>query len=104
MPLGMEVDIGPSGDSVLDGDPAPPRKGHSCHSSPLFAAHVYCSHGRPSQLLLSSCFEYSALSIGIRNTPLVNKVMWRKSSIKISRFSLLKINIIVYVLCTDTVR
>jgi len=29
-----------------------PRKGHS---SPLFSAHVYCCHGRPSQLLLSSC-------------------------------------------------
>jgi len=23
---------------------------------PLFSAHVYCGHGRPSQLLLSSCF------------------------------------------------
>jgi len=31
MPLGMEVDLGP-GHIVLDGDPAPPRKGHS---SPL---------------------------------------------------------------------
>jgi len=30
-----------------------PRKGHS--SPPLFSAHVYCGHGRPSQLLLSSC-------------------------------------------------
>jgi len=30
----------------------PPRKGHC---SPLFSAHVYCGHGRPSQLLLSSC-------------------------------------------------
>jgi len=32
MPLGMEVDLGP-GHIVLDGDPAPPVKGHS---SPLF--------------------------------------------------------------------
>ena len=32
--------------------PSYPRKGHSC---PLFSAHVYCGHGRPSQLLLSSC-------------------------------------------------
>jgi len=39
---------------VLDGDPArrPPRKGHS--SPPLFLG-VCCGHGRPSQLLLSSC-------------------------------------------------
>ena len=29
-------------------------KGHS--SPPLFSAHVYCGYGRPSQLLLSSCY------------------------------------------------
>jgi len=35
-------------------DPVPPRR--NGHSSPsLFSAHVYCGHGRPSQLLLSSC-------------------------------------------------
>ena len=43
MPLGMEVNLGP-GDVVLDADPAP-----------VFSAHVYCGHGRPSQLLLSCC-------------------------------------------------
>jgi len=32
-----------------------PRKRHS---SPLFSAHVCCGHGRPSQLLLSSCWAY----------------------------------------------
>jgi len=31
MPLGMEVDLRPS-HIVLDGDPAPPRKGHSSPS------------------------------------------------------------------------
>ena len=31
-------------------DPAPP---------PLFSTHVYCGHGRPSQLLLSSCILLS---------------------------------------------
>jgi len=50
-PLGTDVDIGP-GHIVLDGDPAPPAKG--VHS-PLFSAHVFCGHSRPSQLLLSSC-------------------------------------------------
>ena len=25
-------------------------------AAPLFSAHVYCGHGRPSQLLLSSCY------------------------------------------------
>jgi len=52
MPLGTEVDLGP-GHIVLDGDPVPPRKGHS---SPFFSALVYCGHDRPSQLLLTSCY------------------------------------------------
>jgi len=55
MPLGTEVGLG-SGDIVLDGDPAPPKKGHS----PKFSAHAYCGHGRPSQLLLSSCILANA--------------------------------------------
>jgi len=50
--LGTEVDLGP-GHIVLDGDPAPPRKMGT--AAPVFSAHVYCGHGRPSQLLLSSC-------------------------------------------------
>jgi len=50
-PLGTEVALGP-GHIVLDEDPAPPRKGNS---SPLVSARVYYGHGRPSQLLLSSC-------------------------------------------------
>jgi len=37
MPLGMKVYLG-LGHIVLDGDPAPPKKGHSPH----FSAHVYC--------------------------------------------------------------
>jgi len=37
MSLGMEVDLG-QGDFVLDGDPVPPKKGHS----PQFSANVYC--------------------------------------------------------------
>jgi len=42
------------GHIVLDGDPAPPPRKE--HNSPfLFSAHVYCGHGRQSQLLLSSC-------------------------------------------------
>jgi len=41
--------------------PLPPQKGHS---SPLSSAHVYCGHGRQSQLLLSSCenFQLAAVS------------------------------------------
>ena len=54
MSLGMEVDLGP-GHTVLDGDPAP-SEGHS--NPPLFSAHVYCGHGRPSQLLLSCCNDF----------------------------------------------
>ena len=51
-PLGTEVAVCPC-HIVLHRDPALPRKGHS--SLPLFSAHVYCNHGRPSQLLLRSC-------------------------------------------------
>ena len=35
--------------------PSSARKGHS---SPIFSAHVCCGHGRPSQLLLSSCTSF----------------------------------------------
>jgi len=50
-PLGTEVDLGP-GHFVLDGFPAVGERGTA---APLFSAHAYCGHGRPSQLLLSSC-------------------------------------------------
>jgi len=52
-PLGTEVDLGP-GDIVLDGVPAPTK---GAQQPPPFLAHVYCGHGRPSQLLLSPCSE-----------------------------------------------
>jgi len=51
-PFGTEVDLGP-GDIVLDGVPATAKGARI--AAPLFSAHVYCGHGRPSQLLLSSC-------------------------------------------------
>jgi len=53
-PLGSEVDIGP-GRTVLDRVPAPAK---GAQPSLLFSAHVYCGHGRPSQLLLSSCISF----------------------------------------------
>jgi len=34
-------------------EPSSPAKGRQ--QPPLFSAHAYCGHGRPSQLLLSSC-------------------------------------------------
>jgi len=39
MPLGTQVGLGP-GDIVLDGDPAPPTKGHI--PIPQFSANVRC--------------------------------------------------------------
>ena len=36
---------------VLHGDPTPHKNG----TTPHFSVHVYCGHGRPSQLLVSSC-------------------------------------------------
>jgi len=54
MTLGTEVGFGP-GDNVLDGDPAPTRKGAQ-HSNPHFSAPcLLWPNGRPSQQLLSSC-------------------------------------------------
>jgi len=50
--LGTEVDLG-QGHIVLDGVPAIRKRGIA---APLFSAHVYCGHGRPSELLLSSCY------------------------------------------------
>jgi len=51
MPFGTEVDLGP-GHIVLDGVPALRERGTA---AALFSAHVCCGHGRPSQLLPSSC-------------------------------------------------
>ena len=48
-PLGTEVELG---HTVLIGTSSP-LKGHS---TSLFLALVYCGHGRPSQVLLSSCY------------------------------------------------
>jgi len=53
-PLGTEVDLGP-GHIVLDGVPAPSKGAQQ--SPPLFSAHDYCGHGRPTQLLLSSYYS-----------------------------------------------
>jgi len=45
MPLGREVGLS-SSDIVLDRDPAAPHQKGT--AAPLFSAHVYCGHGRPS--------------------------------------------------------
>ena len=42
------------GDIVSDRDPAPPPPKGAQHPL-LFSAHVYCGHGHPCHLLLSSC-------------------------------------------------
>ena len=51
-PLDTEVDLGPS-HFVWDGFPGIRERGTA--APPLFSADVYCGHGCPSQLLLSSC-------------------------------------------------
>jgi len=53
MPVGAEVNLSP-GHIVLDGVPALRETGTA---APIFSARVYCGHGRPSQLLLSSCYS-----------------------------------------------
>ena len=54
MPLGTKVGLGP-GYIVLHGDPAPPQK--LAHSPIIFGPCPLSPNGRPSQLLLSICFE-----------------------------------------------
>jgi len=62
MQLGKEVDLGP-GHTALDGDPAPPP--HSSSSS-LFGPCLLWPDGRPSQQLLSSCFQFLVgLGVGL---------------------------------------
>ena len=73
--LSMQVGLGP-GHIVLDRDPARLPKGtqlptRTGHSNPLFSAHVYCGHSRPSQLLLSSylvLFLYISASVFPRSS------------------------------------
>jgi len=52
MPLGMEVGLDP-GHIVLDGDPVLSR---NTAASPTFRSTLLW-HGRPSQLLLSTCYR-----------------------------------------------
>jgi len=61
MPLGREVGLGPN-HIVLDGDPAPSKKG-ATHSSPHFLAHVHCGQtvAHLSNCMLSSCYFYLPL-------------------------------------------
>jgi len=63
-PLGTEVDLSP-GHIVLYGVPAPAKGAQARTAAPLFSARVYCGHGRPSQLLLSSCLHRLQQSVPI---------------------------------------
>ena len=54
MPLGTDVGVSP-GHIVLDGDSAPPKRGHS-PPPPIFNPYLLWPNGRPSQLLLSTCY------------------------------------------------
>jgi len=60
-PLGTEVDIG-AGHIVLDGFPALRERGTAVTALPPSfrpMSIVACGHGRPSQLLLSSCLRFA---------------------------------------------
>jgi len=67
MPHGTEVDLGP-GDIVLDGDPAPPRKG--AHQLTIFRPVCFVSK-RYTHLLLATCWiiDHVATSQLIGHTP-----------------------------------
>jgi len=57
MPLGMEVGLG-LGYIVVHGDPASPIGG----TAPIFGPCLLWPNGRPSQLLLSTCYGFGVLS------------------------------------------
>ena len=69
-PLGTDVDLG-RGHIVLDGVPALREMGTA---APIFSAHVYCGHGRPSQLLVFTVrswllqFHHSSVARGTEFT------------------------------------
>jgi len=63
MQLGTMVGLGP-GHIVLQGDPAPPRRGTT---PPIFVPCLLWPNGRPSQLLLSTCFPLSVCRGGFRH-------------------------------------
>ena len=56
------------------------RWGPSSHergtATPLFSAHVYCGHGRPSQLLLSSCKLFFKFSCSVRDSVCLSCMVW----------------------------
>ena len=99
MPLGREVDAGPS-DTVLDGDPAPLKKGHSTPSfrpmsivakrSPISATgellFVHVAYGRGSVLVRQNpkrkgqFWGFSSPMAMHRNAFPANKVMQQKGS------------------------
>ena len=63
MPLDTEVGLGP-GDIVLDADPAPPPR--RVEQPLVFGPCLLWPNGRPSQLLLNSCFAFLCSSVGLR--------------------------------------
>ena len=69
-PLSTEVDLG-TGHIVLHVVPAVPERRTAV---PAVFAHVYCGHGRPSQLLLSSCYITRATNAGL--ILILNKFMF----------------------------
>jgi len=60
-PLDAEVDLG-RGHIVLQ-EPSSPQKWGTV--APLFLVRVYCGHGRPSQLLLTSCNDFAVFDMSL---------------------------------------
>jgi len=65
MPVGMKVcfRFGP-GHIVLHGDPAQPPKGAQ---PPIFGRCLLSPNGRPSQLLLSTCYHYGNIKVSFKH-------------------------------------
>jgi len=61
MPLGTEVGMYRQSEKKLLNSNIPALRERGTAATPFFSAHVYCGHGRPSQLLLSFCSNFLLL-------------------------------------------
>jgi len=57
-------ELGLSSGHIVRRGPNYPSPAKGAQHPPVFSAHVYCGHGRPSQLLLSSCTNSRPKTVG----------------------------------------
>ena len=53
-----------------------PSSRERCTAAPLFSAHVYCGHCRPSQQLLNSCFLFPRILLFCETVVTIRLMLW----------------------------